>query len=134
MSKNEESAPVKAAKALPSLNVLNTAMAADRTLMAWIRTALSMFTFGFTLFKVLQAIQAAGNSLPSENTPRNAGVTLVAIGVVAVVMGMIEFLHTRQQISLVESVKLPRSPTAVMAVLTAGVGIFLLIVIFRRLL
>jgi uncharacterized membrane protein YidH (DUF202 family) len=35
----------------PDLGVLRTMMAADQTLMAWIRTSLSMFTFGYSLYK-----------------------------------------------------------------------------------
>ena len=34
-----------------------TLMAADRTLMAWIRTAPSMLSFGFTIYKVLEGFQ-----------------------------------------------------------------------------
>jgi len=35
-------------------------MAADRSLMAWVRTGLSMISFGFTVYKLLQAAQANG--------------------------------------------------------------------------
>ena len=31
-------------------------LAAERTLMAWVRTALSMISFGFTIYKFLQVI------------------------------------------------------------------------------
>ena len=37
-------------------------MAADRTLMAWIRTTLSMISFGFTIYKFLQAMFESGKS------------------------------------------------------------------------
>jgi putative membrane protein len=30
---------------------MRTMMAADRTLMAWIRTSLAMFSFGYTIYK-----------------------------------------------------------------------------------
>ena len=40
----------------PDLGVMRTMMAADRTLMAWIRTSLSMFTFGYSLYKILQEL------------------------------------------------------------------------------
>lgn len=38
-----------------SLAVRRTVMAADRSLMAWIRTGLSMTSFGFTIYELLQA-------------------------------------------------------------------------------
>ena len=34
-------------------------LAAERTLMAWVRTALSMISFGFTIYKFLQVIRRA---------------------------------------------------------------------------
>ena len=44
----------------PDINTLlamrRNFMAADRTLMAWIRTAISMIGFGFTLAKLFQAL------------------------------------------------------------------------------
>ncbi len=39
------------------LGLQRTAMGADRTLQAWIRTALSMISFGFTIGKLGQAVQ-----------------------------------------------------------------------------
>ena len=47
---------------LPSdLGEIRTIMAADRTLMAWIRTSLSMLSFGFTIYKFLQAIDKSSD-------------------------------------------------------------------------
>ena len=48
-----------------------TRMAAERTLMAWVRTALSMIAFGFTIYKFLQVIQEQ-STLPvlRPQTPR----------------------------------------------------------------
>ena len=37
-----------------------TRMAAERTLMAWVRTALSLIGFGFTIYKFLQVLQEQG--------------------------------------------------------------------------
>ena len=41
------------------LAIDRTRLAAERSLMAWIRTALSMIAFGFTIYKFLQALHAA---------------------------------------------------------------------------
>jgi putative membrane protein len=132
MAETEDSLSEKQEGQRPNLTVLNTGMAADRTLMAWIRTALSMMTFGFTLFKVLDAIRQTGRVLPNENTPRNAGLVLVAMGTVAVLMGLIEFWQTRRQLTQFQGHKLPYSPTWVMAILTSAGGIFLIFIILTR--
>ena len=41
------------------LAIDRTRLAAERSLMAWIRTALSMIAFGFTIYKFLQALARA---------------------------------------------------------------------------
>ena len=74
------------------LALMRTILAADRSLMAWVRTALSLISFGFTIFKFL-------GSDPShlglrENTPRNAGLFLIAVGTVSLILGMIENWRT----------------------------------------
>ena len=44
----------------PDLATTRTLMAADRTLMAWIRTSLSLLSFGFTIYKILQGFAESG--------------------------------------------------------------------------
>ena len=47
-------------------------MAAERTLMAWTRSAVSLITFGFTLYKFLQYVRTeeAGEAIEARG-PRN---------------------------------------------------------------
>jgi putative membrane protein len=78
----------------PDLAVMRTVMAADRTLMAWIRTSLSMFTFGYTLYKVLQEIKILGHIEIHDAAPRNAGVLLTMAGTIALTMGIFEYAGT----------------------------------------
>jgi putative membrane protein len=64
-----------------------TNMAAERSLMAWIRTALSMIGFGFSIYKFFQYLPeelAAGN-IQRPQAPRNLGLTLIALGTLALV-------------------------------------------------
>ena len=64
-----------------------TRMAADRTLMGWIRTALSMISFGFTIFKFLEYAQEQGmKPLIRTHGPREVGLTLIGIGIFALVI------------------------------------------------
>jgi putative membrane protein len=68
-----------------------TRMAAERTLMAWVRTALSMITFGFTIYKFLDALQDE-STVPvlRPNTPRNLGLILIGIGTFAVIAASVQ--------------------------------------------
>ena len=73
------------------LAIDRTRLAAERSLMAWIRTALSMIAFGFTIYKFLQAIQQQTTAtvyLP--NAPRNLGLFLVGLGTVALALACIQ--------------------------------------------
>jgi putative membrane protein len=76
-----------------------TLIAAERTMMAWIRTALSMIGFGFTITKFFQYLPeelAAGN-IRRPQAPRNLGLTLIALGTLALAAAAWQhrhFLHT----------------------------------------
>jgi putative membrane protein len=73
------------------LAIDRTRMAAERSLMAWVRTALSLIAFGFTIYKFLQAIQAQ-SQLPvyRPNAPRNIGLLLVGIGIFSIVVSCVQ--------------------------------------------
>jgi uncharacterized membrane protein YidH (DUF202 family) len=67
------------------LALQRTRIAGERTLMAWIRTAISMIGFGFSIYKFFQYLPeeiAAGN-IRNPQAPRNLGLTLIALGTLA---------------------------------------------------
>jgi len=72
------------------LAIERTRMAADRTLMGWIRTAISMIGFGFTIYKFLESFSAiegtAGIGVLTQHSPRTVGLTLVSLGVFSLVI------------------------------------------------
>ena len=73
------------------LAIDRTRLAAERSLMAWIRTALSMIAFGFTIYKFLQALHAQSPvPVPRPNAPRNVGLLLVGIGTFSVAVAVIQ--------------------------------------------
>ena len=70
-----------------------TILAADRTLMAWIRTTLSMISFGFTIYKFLQAMFESGKStvVSSPTGARNFGLALISLGVWALAIACVQY-------------------------------------------
>jgi putative membrane protein len=77
------------------LALQRTLIAAERTLMAWIRTSLSMIGFGFTIYKFFQYLPeeiAAGN-IQRPQAPRNLGLTLIALGTLALAAAAFQHRH-----------------------------------------
>ena len=68
-------------------------MAAERTLMAWIRTSLSMISFGFTLGKLRDALGTGEVKLLFGRTTDVMGVAffLVVVGTVVLILAGIQF-------------------------------------------
>lgn len=116
-----------------NLGAMRTMMAADRTLMAWVRTSLSFLSFGFAIYKILQEFQQTGRSLPHENTPRNVALFLAAAGIVAILMGTAEYWLTLRQMQKFQYFRLTR-PSLIMALLMCAAGLLLFVAIMTRLL
>ena len=69
-----------------------TRMSADRTLMSVIRTSLSLISFGFTIFQVFEKLRDH-NVITHAGAARNFGVTLVALGILMLVGGIVYHLQ-----------------------------------------
>jgi len=73
-------------------------LAAERTLMAWIRTSISMIGFGFTLAKLFQSLARANVFIrgPAGNvwTAEGVGLLLITLGTLALVVAV--FDHRRE--------------------------------------
>ena len=76
-------------------------MAAERTLMAWLRTALSMISFGFTIYKVLQAFIESGTApVLRTHAPRNVGLSLIGIGTFALIIACVQHVKYLQKLHI----------------------------------
>jgi len=75
-----------------------TRMAAERTLMGWIRTSFSMMTFGFTIYKITQEVGKlnAATAGPVSET-RYLGLVLASLGTGALMIACVQhWLYTRR--------------------------------------
>ncbi len=112
------------------LGAVRTVLAADRTLMAWLRTSLSMLSFGFTIYKFLETAAKAG-SLARPESPQKVGLFLVGMGTAAMVMGVIDYWVTVRHVRKTGAFRLGRSVLA-MSLLLAAAGVFLFMAIIER--
>jgi putative membrane protein len=105
-----------------------TWMAHERTLMAWVRTATSMISFGFTVYKFFQYEQEGhgGGHARGIFTPRDFAIFLVSIGLVALVLATITYQRDIKE--LTKNFSTPHHSLAVpVAALVALFGIVVLI-------
>jgi putative membrane protein len=109
-----------------------TRIAYEQLMMSWIRTATSLITFGFSIYKFFQ-IEGQGNIHVNRLIgPRGFALMLVVIGLAALALATLEY---RQNIRIVKAQypKSPRSLSGVVAALISLLGIAALIaMIFRQ--
>lgn len=132
MTTEDKAEAKEAPKATPDLAMTRTILAADRTLMAWIRTAFTFLGFGSTVYVILKSLQDAGRLLPNENTPRNLGLFLSMIGVVSILLGGVDYWLTLRQLRQTQTFSYIR-PTLIMALIMSAFGLFLFFGIILRL-
>jgi putative membrane protein len=109
-----------------------TRMAAERTLMAWVRTALSMISFGFTIYKFLQVLQEQ-STVPvlRPQAPGELGLILTGIGTFAVIIACVQHWKYIKKLRPDQPYK-PWDLTFIVACLIAFLGLLMFgSIIFR---
>jgi len=90
--------------------------------MSWIRTSLSLFTFGFSItqfFYFLDQRQAGAEPLPS---PRLLGMALVGVGILVLVLAIVEHV---QRIRKMKEQGLPSDAGTILPIYSA-VGLLIM--------
>lgn len=141
-SSNSDRISVELSSRRTGMSFQRTRMSADRTLMSVIRTSLSLISFGFTIFQVFEKLRDHA-VITHAGAARNFGVTLVALGIVMLIGGIVYHLqfmiHLREQREAMvaeglvhgES-KFPPSLTLITAIILLLIGIFAIVsMVFR---
>jgi putative membrane protein len=103
-----------------------TWLAHERTLMAWVRTAVSMISFGFTIYKFFQfEVQKDAAIRRGLLTPRDFALIMVGIGLVSLLAATVAH---RKQVSTLRPLLAGRHSLA--EIIAYFVSVFGLLVFF----
>jgi putative membrane protein len=100
-----------------------TWMAHERTLMAWIRTATSMISFGFTIYKFFEGRPPNPHTIL---TSRDFAILMIGFGLIALMLATIQHLIEIRSIADLTTRK-RRSIALVLAILLAVLGTIALV-------
>ena len=105
-----------------------TWMAHERTLMAWVRTATSMISFGFTIYKFFEGRPPNPKAFL---TSRDFALLMIGFGLIALVLATIQH---RIEITYLKTLttRKRRSIALVLAILISALGIIALMSVFLR--
>jgi putative membrane protein len=108
-------------------------LAAERTLMAWVRTALSMIGFGFFIYQFFQIFLERSTVAAAlrPQSPRNVGIVLTGLGTFVVVAAAIQHWSYVKNLRNDQPYK-PSDLSFVVASLTAIVGAIMFASILLR--
>ena len=115
--------------------VFNTKFAAERTMMAAVRTSLSLIGFGFTIFKFFESVvHAVGpEGLIRINAPKRVGATLVSIGLFVLIASMAQHWRFLKELSQETNQRFPKSISLITALLLSLTGSVILVTMLVRL-
>ena len=68
-----------------------TRLAHERTLMAWVRTATSLISFGFTIYKFFEFLHEKGEGAANRRIgPRAFATVMIAIGLASLILATVQ--------------------------------------------
>jgi putative membrane protein len=121
---------------------IRTRLSVERTMMSWIRTAVSLIGFGFAIVQFFERLQqmpgAKGAVYPSA--PRDLGLALIACGVLSLVISVWQYLWGIRYLWGATFAPIAgvtpegkHTPVIAIAVLLIGIGLFAFFAVLLRL-
>jgi putative membrane protein len=121
---------------------LRTRLAIERTMMAWLRTAVSLIGFGFAIVQFFERMQQMPGVRPAEHpyAAQYMGLALISCGVLALVISVWQYWWTIRYMwggSFAALAGMTKegmnSPVLAIAILLVGIGLFAFFAVLLRL-
>lgn len=120
---------------------LRTRLAIERTMMAWIRTAVSLIGFGFAIEQFFERLEGIPGTRVAylPGAPKYLGIALIASGVLALLISIWQYRWTSRYLSSGPFAAIAgleergiQSPVIAVAVLLTFIGLFALCAVALR--
>ena len=72
--------------------LVRTALSSEQTLMSWVRTSLSMVTFGFSIAQFFYFLAERQDDADFTASPNRLGLALISVGILVLVIAVVEHL------------------------------------------
>ena len=115
-----------------SLALTRTRLAAERTLMSWIRTAFAMISFGFTIGKFLEYLSKQSTAGAPRGDIRILPTLLILLGLVSLFLGVLEFRHTLIELDTMGGIRHRMTALGIIATLVGLLGVLAFVGLFVR--
>ena len=121
---------------------VRTRLSLERTMMSWIRTAVSLIGFGFAIVQFFERLGQMPGARPADypSTPRDLGLALIACGVLSLLISVWQYLWSIRYLwggTFVPIAGLRRegmhTPVIAIAVLLICIGVFAFFAVLLRL-
>lgn len=121
---------------------LRTRLSVERTMMSWLRTAVSLIGFGFAIVQFFERLQNMPGARPARHpmAPEILGLALIASGILALIISIWQYWWTVRYLwsgpfgaiaGMTNEGK--RSPVVAVAILLIGIGLFAFFAVILRL-
>ena len=120
---------------------LRTRLAVERTMMSWVRTAVSLIGFGFAIEQFFERMQQMPGTQPAmlPDAPKYLGLALIFCGVLALVISIWQYRWTARYLNSGPFAAIAglkeggfQSPVIAVAVLLTCIGLFALGAVLLR--
>ena len=121
---------------------LRTRLSVERTMMSWVRTAVSLIGFGFAIVQFFDRLQQLPGAKPASMpwAPQYLGLGLISCGIISLLVSIWQYWWVDRYLKSGSFAPIAgfgkngmQTPVIVVAVLLVGVGLFAFSAVFIRL-